>query len=48
MANRKPITIQDVAALAEVSAMTVSRVLNGSRQVAPETRRRIEAAIEEL
>ncbi len=41
-------TIQDVAMRAGVSAMTVSRVVNGSRRVAPETRQRIEQVIEEL
>jgi LacI family transcriptional regulator len=48
MDNSKTVTIQHVAARAGVSAMTVSRVLNGSRRVAPETRQRIEQAIEEL
>jgi LacI family transcriptional regulator len=42
------VTIRDVAARAGVSAMTVSRVLNGSQRVSPETRQRIEEAIEEL
>ncbi|MBE2272541.1 MAG: LacI family DNA-binding transcriptional regulator [Anaerolinea sp.] len=42
------VTIHDVAAHAGVSAMTVSRVLNGSQKVAPATRQRIEKAIEEL
>src|SRR5258706_14252234 len=42
------ITIQDVAARAGVSAMTVSRVLNGSRRVSDTTRQRIEEAIEDL
>jgi LacI family transcriptional regulator len=42
------ITIQDVAARAHVSAMTVSRVLNHPDQVAPATRRRVEQAIREL
>ncbi|MGL4608408.1 MAG: LacI family DNA-binding transcriptional regulator [Trueperaceae bacterium] len=41
-------TIQDVAALAGVSAMTVSRVLNKSSRVAESTRTKIEAAIEHL
>lgn len=41
-------TIQDVAARAGVSAMTVSRVLNHSGRVAPDTRRRVELAIHEL
>ncbi len=42
------VTIQDVAARAGVTAMTVSRVLNGSHRVAPETRQRIQSAIDEL
>lgn len=41
-------TIVDVAGLAGVSRQTVSRVLSDSPRVAPETRRRIEEAIEEL
>ncbi len=48
MGNKSAVTIQDVAARSGVSAMTVSRVLNGSNRVAPETRQRIEQAIEEL
>jgi LacI family transcriptional regulator len=42
------VTIQDVAARAGVSAMTVSRVLNSSARVAPQTRQRVEQAIHEL
>jgi LacI family transcriptional regulator len=41
-------TIKDVARSAGVSPMTVSRVINGSRRVSPETRRRVEQAITEL
>lgn len=41
-------TIEDVAAAAGVSIRTVSRVLNKSPKVNPETRRRIEEAIAEL
>jgi len=48
MDNNNAVTIQDVAARAGVSAMTVSRVLNNSSRVAPETRKRIETVIEEL
>ena len=39
---------QDVAKLANVSYMTVSRVVNGSDKVKKETRERVLAAIEEL
>ena len=39
-------TIVDVARRARVSASTVSHVINGTREVAPATRRRVEAAIE--
>jgi DNA-binding LacI/PurR family transcriptional regulator len=48
MPNRSGVTIRDVAARAGVSHQTVSRVINGSEQVAPETRARVEAAIAEL
>src|SRR3954451_12024867 len=42
------VTIRDVAALAGVSSMTVSRVINESARVSPSTRRRVEDAIAEL
>jgi DNA-binding LacI/PurR family transcriptional regulator len=42
------ITIKDVAALCGVSTQTVSRVINDRPDVAPDTRRRIEEAIEQL
>src|SRR5215208_3497832 len=42
------ITIQDVAARAGVSAMTVSRVINHPTRVAGATRQRVEQAIREL
>jgi LacI family transcriptional regulator len=41
-------TIYDVASEAGVAISTVSRVLNGSPDVAPSTRARVEAAIEKL
>lgn len=42
------VTIRDVARLAGVSAMTVSRVINDQPRVKDETRRRVEAAIAAL
>ena len=42
------VTIADVARRAGVSRSTVSYVLSGSRPISPETRRRVEQAIEEL
>src|SRR6266540_4522589 len=42
------VTIKDVARQAGVSQMTVSRVINGSANVSPEARRRVEHAISEL
>lgn len=40
-----PTTMRDVGRMAGVSAMTVSRVINGSRAVDPETQRRVDEAI---
>ncbi|NUP65732.1 MAG: LacI family DNA-binding transcriptional regulator [Nonomuraea sp.] len=42
------VTMRDVADRANVSIATVSFVINGTKPVAPETRTRIEAAIQEL
>lgn len=42
------VTIVDVARRAGVSRSTVSYVLSGARPISPETRRRVEQAIEEL
>jgi LacI family transcriptional regulator len=42
------VTIREVAAKADVSAMTVSRVINNNPRVSDETRRRVNAAITEL
>ena len=45
--HRKP-TMSDVARLAGVGTMTVSRVINGTVPVAPETARRVQTAIAQL
>ena len=47
MPNTHP-TLRDVARLAGVSHQTVSRVINGSEDVLPETRAIVEAVIEQL
>jgi LacI family transcriptional regulator len=48
MTNPVNVTIKDVARVSGVSPMTVSRVINDSERVSPETRRRVEEAISEL
>lgn len=48
MENKQPASMQDVAKAAGVSPQTVSRVANGSDAVRPETRQRVEAAMERL
>jgi LacI family transcriptional regulator len=48
MSNNSRITISDVAKVANVSKMTVSRVLNGQTGVSDETRQRILDTIETL
>lgn len=45
---RSHVTIRDVARHAGVSHQTVSRVINGSTHVSPETLNRVEASISEL
>ena len=45
--QRKP-TMSDVARLAGVGTMTVSRVLSGTVPVSEETARRVQVAIDEL
>ena len=45
---RSSVTIRDVAAEAGVSHQTVSRVINGNQNVSPQTRARVEAAIDSL
>lgn len=43
-----PLTLEDIARLANVSRSTVSRVLNNDPNVRPETRARVEAVIREV
>ena len=47
MAQRRHLTIREVAAVAGVSAQTVSRVLNNRPDVAPETFQRVQEVIRE-
>ena len=48
MQHKQRATILDVAARAGVHAATVSRTINVPEKVAPETRRRVEAAVRDL
>jgi LacI family transcriptional regulator len=48
MATTGNVTIKDVARASGVSSMTVSRVINASERVSPDTRRRVEQAIADL
>ncbi len=45
---RRTTTIAQIAEQAGVSVPTVSKVINGRSDVAPETRRRVEAAIRDV
>lgn len=44
----KPFTVQDVARLAGVSAMTVSRALNTPEKLSPDTLKRVQEAVDKL
>lgn len=44
----RSVTLENVAALVGVSAKTVSRVVNNDARVSPETRQRIQKAIEQI
>jgi LacI family transcriptional regulator len=46
--SKRRTTIRDVARLAQVAPITVSRVVNNAGYISPETRLRVEAAIREL
>jgi LacI family transcriptional regulator len=44
----RPVTLRDVARVADVSPKTVSRVVNGDAHVTPSTRERVQQAIDDL
>ena len=44
----RPVTLRDVARVADVSPKTVSRVVNGDVHVTPSTRARVQQAIDDL
>jgi LacI family transcriptional regulator len=46
--TRSPVRLRDVAQAAGTSTKTASRVINGFDGVAPETRRRVQEAVESL
>ena len=48
MSSKRATSLKDVADAAGVSVATVSRLLNGSLQLPPETKERIDKAIREL
>jgi LacI family transcriptional regulator len=48
MTDLANVTLKDVARRSGVSAMTVSRVINGGERVSPQTRQKVEEAIAEL
>ena len=48
MAERKTVTLRDVAKRAGVSTATVSRVLNASEYVSPEIQDKVRQTIQEL
>lgn len=45
---KKAVRLSDVAELAQTSVKTASRVMNGDERVAPETQKRVEAAVLQL